>query len=189
MIGDELQHGRGHFRQCPGTGKGRLRRPLIAATNRRIFFSGILSPPRMYRCPTLSAFHGKNEPRRNIAHVDEVHDEIEIQLNAPAEKVPEHRRRRSEVVIMRSDRHCRSANHHRKTGCRSLQSRVVPPAFSIAYRDLACRRLTAAYLQQRHRLMADERKRIDSVEQCRNRAMPRLRAAAITISVPRQLTA
>jgi len=35
----------------------------------------------------------------------------------------------------------------------------------------------------------EERKRMDSVEQCRNRAMPRLRAAAMTTSVPRQLTA
>jgi len=35
----------------------------------------------------------------------------------------------------------------------------------------------------------EERKRMDSVEQCRNRAMPRSRAAAMTTSVPRQLTA
>jgi UDP-2,3-diacylglucosamine pyrophosphatase LpxH len=68
----------------------------------------------------LSAFHGKNEPPRNITHIDEVHHEIEVQLDTPAKEAAKHRRRRSQVVIMRSYRHCRSANYHRETGCRSL---------------------------------------------------------------------
>ena len=71
--------------------------------------------------PNTSAVHGKNKARRHIANIDQVHHEIEIQLNTPANEVAEHGRRRSEATIMRSNRHCRSANHHRQARCRRLQ--------------------------------------------------------------------
>ena len=63
----------------------------------------------------LAALHRQNQAGRDIADVDKVHDEIEIQLKPPAEKVPEHRCRRGKIVIMRSDRHRRCADHDRKT--------------------------------------------------------------------------
>ena len=131
----------------------------------------------------LPAFHRENQARRDIAHVDEVDDEIEIQLKSPAEKMPEHRRRRRKIVIMKSDRHRRSADDHRKTGCRGLQRELFREHFRAGIRT--------RHLVGRQRGMfrtassKGDGKRMDSVEQCRKRAMPRLRAAAITISCRR----
>ena len=68
----------------------------------------------------LSALHGKDQPGGNIAHIDEVHDEIEIQLQPRAEEMPEHRRRRRHIMVMRPDRHGGAANHDRKSGRRRL---------------------------------------------------------------------
>src|SRR6202030_1480857 len=60
----------------------------------------------------------------------------------------------------------------------SIFERVYRPGISLAgkasYPEAAC---------------CDEGNRIDSVEQCRKRETPRLRAAARTISVPWKLTA
>src|SRR3981189_4011336 len=77
----------------------------------------------------LSTFHDKNQGRCGVAHVDEVHDEIEIQLKTPAKKVPEHRRWWRMVVIMGSDWHCRTANDQRKTRCRSLHGELFREHF------------------------------------------------------------
>jgi hypothetical protein len=96
---------------APGTGMWRLRRPLIAATSRRIFFQRDAFAPENVAMSNLPALHRKNQARPDIAHVDEVHDEIEIQVKTPAKEVPEHRCRRSKVVIVCSDWHRRSANY------------------------------------------------------------------------------
>src|ERR1700685_1692079 len=68
----------------------------------------------------LSALHRENKARCDIPHVDQVHNKIEIQMNAPVEEMPKHRGRRSEVLIMRPDGHRGCTNHHRKTGCSRL---------------------------------------------------------------------
>ena len=65
--------------------------------------------------PGSPAFHRENQARRDIADVDEIHDEIEIQVQTSAKKMPKHRGRRSEIVVMRSDWHRRCADDQRKT--------------------------------------------------------------------------
>ena len=51
----------------------------------------------------------------DVAHVNEVDDEIQIQVQTSVNKVLEHRGRRRQIVIMRSDRHCRCADNQRKS--------------------------------------------------------------------------
>src|SRR5438046_532855 len=97
----------------------RLRRPLIAAISCRTFLSGILSLPENVAMSDPPAFHGKNQAPGHVAHVDEVHNEVEIQAKTPAKKMPQHRRRRSKVVVTGSNWHCRASNYHRKAGRRS----------------------------------------------------------------------
>src|SRR4029079_5322710 len=62
----------------------------------------------------LSALHGKDQSRCDVAHVDEIQDEIEIELKALAEETREHGRWRRKVMVMRSDRHGRAGNDDRK---------------------------------------------------------------------------
>ncbi len=64
----------------------------------------------------LSAFHGEDQARCDVAHVDEIHDEIEIELKTLAEKTPDHCRRRCKVMVVRSDRHCWTADNNWKAG-------------------------------------------------------------------------
>ena len=71
---------------------------------------------------SLSAFHGKDQPFGDIANIDEVHGEIEIQLKTAAEKMAEHRHRRSDIVVIGPDGHRRTGNNHRISGRRDLHS-------------------------------------------------------------------
>ncbi len=182
VIGDELHQGSGYSRGVAGN---RNQQAAAAADLchqlKNLFQRDAFTAENvaMSRPPT---FHGQNQPRRGIAHVDEVDDEIEIQLKALAEKVPEHGRRRSEVVIMRSDRHRRTADDHRKTGRRGLRRQFFREQFRARIRPRHVVGSTARNLPRRAASKAKDRKRMDSVEQCRNRAMPRLRAAAMTTS-------
>ena len=79
--------------------------------------------------PDLPTFHRQNEACGDIAHVNKVDDEIEIQLKTPAKKVPEHRDRWRQVVIMRPNWHGRTRNDHRKSGGRSLQGQLFREQF------------------------------------------------------------
>ena len=60
-------------------------------------------------------FNWSDEAGGYIAHVDEIDDEIEIQMEPPVKKMLEHRGRRRQIVIVRPDRHRRRTDHHRKT--------------------------------------------------------------------------
>src|SRR6516164_829950 len=84
--------------------------------------------------PHPPLLHRKDEPQRGIAHVDQVHDEVEIHLElTAAQKMLKHRGWRSEVVIMRADRHRGTPNDdmHSRAGspqralvCEHLRARI-----------------------------------------------------------------
>src|SRR4029078_686082 len=76
-----------------------------------------------------SALHGKDQPFGSVAHIDEIHDKIEMQLETPAEKIPEHRRRRRHVVIVGPDRHRGTAYDERVYGCGRLHSESIRAHF------------------------------------------------------------
>lgn len=83
---------------------------------------------------SLSAFHGKHQPFGGVAHIDEVHGKIKIQLKTSAEKMPEHRHRRGDVVVTRPDGHGGTANNHRISGCRRLRSEPIGEHFRARIR-------------------------------------------------------
>ena len=115
MIGHELQYSSSHLGEPPRNGDAQA---ITAADRGYIFeklFEGNAFAAENVSMADLSAFHGKDQARCDVAHVDEIQDEIEIELKALAEKMPEHRCRRCKVMVVRPDRHCRAADDHRKT--------------------------------------------------------------------------
>ena len=120
----------------------------------------------------LSTFHGEDQACRDIAHVDEIDDKIEIKLETLAEKVPQHGHRRGKIVVIGPDRHRGTADDHRKTGCRGLHRDLIGKHFRarIGTRHVVGRQQRIIRNAPRD---GDPWKRMDSVEQCRNRATPR----------------
>src|SRR4029079_3933624 len=114
---------------CPGTGTRRLSRaaargPKLEKLCERNTFATENIP-----LADLSAFHGEDQARCDVAHVDEIQNEIEIKLKTLAEKTPDHRRWRCKVVVMRSDRHCWAADNHRKAGCGAFHRQSLGEQF------------------------------------------------------------
>ena len=135
----------------------------------------------------LAALHRKNQSRRDVADIDEVHDEVEIQLKAAGKEMPEHRCRRGKIV---------SCGPIGIVGVPITTGNPVPLPEPRTFREHFRASVRTGHFVGRQqgflsRIVSDgeRRKRMDSVEQCNNRPTPCLRAAEMTISVPRQLTA
>ena len=82
VIGDELQHGSDHFRESTGnrdadTPPAADRSQLLEKVFQRDTFAAEDVP-----MSNLTSFHCKDQARRDITHVYEVHHEIEIELKA-----------------------------------------------------------------------------------------------------------
>ena len=128
-----------------------LRRPLTAAISARIRPQRHAVAAKQIALPDPALFHRKDKPDGDVAYIDEVDDEIEIDLEAPvAEKMLQHGGRRREIVIVRTDRHRRAADDHRQTRSRRPATPDDPPAFSSGYRDPASFRRSAQHLRRQH---------------------------------------
>jgi hypothetical protein len=66
--------------------------------------------------PNLPALHRQMQASSDIAHINQVQHEIEVELNATVEKMPQHQGRRREISIVRADGHCGIGDHHGKSG-------------------------------------------------------------------------
>jgi hypothetical protein len=120
MVGDELNHPGAQFGERAGNWNEQL--PAAAGRHQRenLFQRDTVAAENI-AVPETSFFHRKNEADRNIAHVDEVHDEIQIHSKeSAAEKMLQHGGRRCQILVVRSDRHRRTTDNHGKTGCRGL---------------------------------------------------------------------
>ena len=174
----------------PGTGTKSLRRPLMDAINARTSPSGHAIATKNVAVPDPAFFHRKDKANGDIAHIDEIHHEIEIHLHGPdAKKVLQHGGWRREIVVVRADRHGGAAERSRESPMRQPLKPGCPRAFSNAYRDPASRRPTARLLPPQGRPAGTVGKGCDSVEQCKKRATPHWRAALRTFLVPTKLTA
>lgn len=86
VIGDKLQHCCDHFRNSAGN---RYVEIAAAADHRhkpKNFAQRDTFAAENVAMSNLSAFHGQNQPCRDIAHIDEVYNEIEIQLKTRLRK-------------------------------------------------------------------------------------------------------
>jgi hypothetical protein len=106
---------------------------------------------------SLSVLHGKDQPFGGVAHIDEVHDKIKMQLKASLEKIPEHCRRRRNVVIVRPDRHGGTADHHRIPGCGRLHGEPVGEHFRA--------RIWTRHVVRQERIVSDRNHRWRGTEQ------------------------
>src|SRR5207244_10573915 len=70
-----------------------------------------------------------DQPVGGVEHIDEVHDKIKMQLKTSAEKIPEHRRRRGNVVVVRPDEYSGTDDDHRVSGCGRLHREPVREHF------------------------------------------------------------
>ena len=145
MVGDEFQHGGGRLCHSAGNRHVEAASATDCGHQPKNFLQRNAFPAKKVAMTCLPALHRKHQPGRDIAYIDEVHDEIEIKLKTPAEEVSEHRCRRSEVMIVRSNRHCRSANHDRKSRSCSLQCKLFGEHLrtSIRTRHIAGRQQAA----------------------------------------------
>jgi len=120
VVGDELQRCRSGFRDLAGNRNTKIAAAAIRCHEAKNILQRDTFAAKNVAMSDLPTFHGQNQARCNVAHVDKVDDEIKIQLKAPIEKVPQHRYRRSKVVIVRSDGHGWSADDHWKPRRRGL---------------------------------------------------------------------
>ena len=125
MVGDQFQHGGGGFRD---SGRDRNQEMTAAAIFRdqaQHLLQRDAFAAENIAMPDLPPLHGKHQARRDVAHVDQIDNEIEIQLQTLVEKMPEHGDRRRQVMIVRPDRHGRRADDDRKTGGRGFHRALL----------------------------------------------------------------
>src|SRR5205814_2329582 len=103
VVGDELQRCRGGFRDLAGNRNTKNTAAAIRCHEVKDILQSDTFAAKNVAMSDLPAFHGQDQARCNVAHVDQVDDEIKIQLKAPIEKVPENRYRGVKVVMVRSD--------------------------------------------------------------------------------------
>ena len=82
---------------------------------------------------------------------------FKMKLKTSVEKIPEHRRRRSDVVVVRPDRHGGTADHHRISGCGRLHGEPVGEHFRA--------RIWARHVVRQKRIVCDRNRRWRGTEQ------------------------
>ena len=70
-----------------GIGMRTALRPLIVPRISRSFFQRDVLATENVAMPIPSAFHHKKQSRRDIAHVDVVHNKIKVHLNSSTKKI------------------------------------------------------------------------------------------------------
>src|SRR5450755_3196352 len=118
MIGDEFHHGGGGFRDPGGDRNEEITAAAVFCHDAKYLLQRDAFAAENVAMPNLPTLHGQYQAGCDVAHVDKVHDEIEIQVKTPVEKMLEHRDGRSEVMIVKPDGHGRRADDDRKAGCR-----------------------------------------------------------------------
>src|SRR6516164_9636022 len=114
MIGDEFEHCGGCLRHDDRNWNAD--RPAAADNaddGEKLFYTDI-SATENVALAGLPAFHCKKQTHCDVADVDKVHDEIQINLNPSPQKILQHKSRRRETPVVWSDRHRRISNDHGK---------------------------------------------------------------------------
>src|SRR5882724_966387 len=129
MVREEFEHGRRDF----GDPGGNRDEDRPAAADRAHEPKYVFHPDALaaedVALPDPSALHREDEAGCHIAHIDKVHDEIEVQMKPAVEKMPQHRGRRGQIVVMRTDRHGRRTDHDGESGSRRLDRPMLSERF------------------------------------------------------------
>src|SRR5271166_3287180 len=97
VIGDEFQHRGSLFRQPSGNRQQEIA-PVADVSHKpeKLLQRDTLAAENV-AMSRLSALHSKNKAGCDIAHVDEIDGEIEVQVKPPAKEMPDHRGRRGKA--------------------------------------------------------------------------------------------
>ena len=175
VIGDQFEYCGGSFRDTAGNRnqhaaatadvshelKNSLQRDGFTAENVAV--------------SNLSTFHRQDQAGGGIAHVDQVHGKIDVELKSPAEKMPEHGGGWREIAIVRPDWHGGAADDDRKTGCRGLHREPVRQHFraSIGTRRVVGRQQRIICGSAFRRRATEENGFCRAVQEPRNSALAR----------------
>src|SRR5215813_14766099 len=99
MIGDKFQYCGGGLRHYSRNWNAHRAAAADHANDGEDFFFYNAATTENVALPGLPAFHGKKQPHCDIADVDKVHDEIQVDLNTSAKKILQHQGRRREIPV------------------------------------------------------------------------------------------